>query len=74
MNESGNHQTEPTNMMEHLGFASGQGLQFGMYSLGDHLPNPADGSRVGAGERIREFIGYAQAAEDAGFDFVSVGE
>ncbi|WP_226839029.1 LLM class flavin-dependent oxidoreductase [Brevibacterium aurantiacum] len=67
-------QTKPTNMMDHLGFASGQGLQFGMYSLGDHLPDPADGSRVGAGERIREFIGYAQAAEDAGFDFFSVGE
>lgn len=74
------HQTEPTNQsmptnsMEHFGFTPGQGLQFGMYSLGDHLPDPADGSRVGAGERIREFIGYAQAAEDAGFDFFSVGE
>ncbi len=45
-----------------------------MYSLGDHLPNPADGSRVSAGERIREFVGYAQAAEEAGFDFFSVGE
>ncbi|MDN5656492.1 LLM class flavin-dependent oxidoreductase [Brevibacterium sandarakinum] len=67
-------QATPTPTMDRLGFNSGQGLQFGMYSLGDHLPNPADGSRVGAGERIREFIGYAQAAEDAGFDFVSVGE
>ncbi|SDS74295.1 Flavin-dependent oxidoreductase, luciferase family (includes alkanesulfonate monooxygenase SsuD and methylene tetrahydromethanopterin reductase) [Brevibacterium sandarakinum] len=67
-------QATSTTMMDRLGFTSGQGLQFGMYSLGDHLPNPADGSRVGAGERIREFIGYAQAAEDAGFDFVSVGE
>ncbi|AOP54832.1 MAG: LLM class flavin-dependent oxidoreductase [Brevibacterium aurantiacum] len=67
-------QAQATNMMDHLGFTSGQGLQFGMYSLGDHLPNPADGSRVDAGERIREFIGYAQAAEDAGFDFFSVGE
>ncbi|MGO2644269.1 LLM class flavin-dependent oxidoreductase [Brevibacterium aurantiacum] len=67
-------QAQSTNMMDHLGFASGQGLQFGMYSLGDHLPNPADGSRVSAGERIREFIGYAEAAEDAGFDFFSVGE
>ncbi|MCF2587118.1 LLM class flavin-dependent oxidoreductase [Brevibacterium sp. UCMA 11752] len=60
--------------MDHFGFTPDQGLQFGMYSLGDHLPNPADGSRISAGERIREFIGYAQAAEDAGFDFFSVGE
>ena len=67
-------QTQPRNMMEHLGFTPNRGLQFGMYSLGDHLPDPADGSRVSAGERIREFIGYAQAAEDAGFDFFSVGE
>lgn len=67
-------QADPMNLMEHYGFTPGQGLQFGMYSLGDHLPNPADGSRVGAGERIREFIGYAQAAEEAGFDFFSVGE
>lgn len=65
---------ESTKMMDRFGFTPGQGLQFGMYSLGDHLPNPADGTRIGAGERIREFVGYAQAAEDAGFDFFSLGE
>lgn len=73
MNEATSQPEAPT-LMNRLGFDPSQGLQFGMYSLGDHLPNPADGSRVGAGERIREFIGYAQAAEDAGFDFFSVGE
>ncbi|MFC0582711.1 LLM class flavin-dependent oxidoreductase [Micrococcoides hystricis] len=50
------------------------GLQFGMYTLGDHLPNPHTGERVSAGERIREFVDYAKAAEQAGFDVFSVGE
>ncbi|TLK56585.1 LLM class flavin-dependent oxidoreductase [Glutamicibacter sp. V16R2B1] len=50
------------------------GLEFGMYTLGDHLPNPLTGERVSAGERIREFVAYSQAAEQAGFDFFSVGE
>ncbi|KZE23476.1 LLM class flavin-dependent oxidoreductase [Brevibacterium casei] len=66
--------SENTTTLDPVGFDPTQGLQFGMYSLGDHLPNPADGSRVSAGERIREFVGYAQAAEEAGFDFFSVGE
>lgn len=50
------------------------GLQFGMYSLGDHLPNPLTGERVSTSERIKEFVRYAQAAEQAGFDSFSLGE
>ncbi|MGC3022535.1 MULTISPECIES: LLM class flavin-dependent oxidoreductase [unclassified Brevibacterium] len=71
---STNAPQQTTPVMDQVGIDPGQGLQFGMYSLGDHLPNPADGTRVSAGERIREFVGYAQAAEQAGFDFFSVGE
>ncbi|MCD1285505.1 LLM class flavin-dependent oxidoreductase [Brevibacterium sp. CCUG 69071] len=66
--------SENTTTLDPVGFDPTKGLQFGMYSLGDHLPNPADGTRVSAGERIREFVGYAKAAEEAGFDFFSVGE
>jgi alkanesulfonate monooxygenase SsuD/methylene tetrahydromethanopterin reductase-like flavin-dependent oxidoreductase (luciferase family) len=51
-----------------------KGLEFGMYTLGDHLPDPTTGERVSAGERVREFVAYAQAAEQAGFDMFSVGE
>jgi alkanesulfonate monooxygenase SsuD/methylene tetrahydromethanopterin reductase-like flavin-dependent oxidoreductase (luciferase family) len=61
-------------LMKSAGIDPGKGLQFGMYSLGDHLPDPSDGSRVGPGERIREFVGYAKAAEEAGFDFFGLGE
>ncbi|WP_207203779.1 LLM class flavin-dependent oxidoreductase [Actinomyces minihominis] len=52
----------------------GAGLEFGMYTLGDHLPNPSTGERVSARERIREFVEYSKLAEQAGFDFFSVGE
>ena len=63
--------TTTANLMHEYGFDQGQGLEFGIYSLGDHLPCPAAGTRVSAEERIHEFIGYAQAAEAAGIDVFS---
>ncbi|MBO0993740.1 LLM class flavin-dependent oxidoreductase [Bacillus sp. SD088] len=50
------------------------GLEFGIYTLGDHLPNPSTGERVSASERVHEIIEYAKLAEQAGIDFFSVGE
>lgn len=50
------------------------GLEFGIYTLGDHLPDPNTGRRISAQERIRQIIEYAQLAEQAGLDFFSVGE
>ncbi|MBW4080875.1 LLM class flavin-dependent oxidoreductase [Paenibacillus sp. S150] len=50
------------------------GLEFGLYTLGDHLPDPASGERISAGQRIREIIEMAQLAEQAGVEFFSVGE
>ena len=51
-----------------------KGLEFGIYTLGDHLPNPNKNERISAGERINEIIEYAKLAEQAGIDFFSVGE
>jgi len=51
-----------------------KGMEFGIYTLGDHLPNPLTGERVSAQERIHEIIDYAKLAEQAGLDFFSVGE
>lgn len=62
------------NPMHDFGFDKGQGLEFGIYTLGDHLPNPNDGSRVSTKERVHEFIRYAQAAEQAGLDYFGLGE
>ncbi len=60
--------------MEKYRIDPSKGLEFGIYTLGDHLPNPLTGERISAGERIQEIIRYAQLAEEVGVDFFSVGE
>ncbi|MGY3715926.1 LLM class flavin-dependent oxidoreductase [Sutcliffiella cohnii] len=60
--------------MEKYRINQNKGLEFGIYTLGDHLPNPITGERISAGERIQEIINYAKLAEEAGLDFFSVGE
>jgi alkanesulfonate monooxygenase SsuD/methylene tetrahydromethanopterin reductase-like flavin-dependent oxidoreductase (luciferase family) len=52
----------------------GKGLEFGLYTLGDHIPNPLTGERISAEQRIHEIIELAKLAEQAGIDFFSVGE
>ncbi|MEK3955244.1 LLM class flavin-dependent oxidoreductase [Psychrobacillus sp. FSL K6-1464] len=51
-----------------------KGLEFGLYTLGDHMPNPHTGERISAAQRIHEIIELAKLAEQAGIDFFSVGE
>jgi len=53
---------------------SSKGLEFGIYTLGDHIPDPHTGKRISAQERVNEIIEYAKLAEQAGVDFFSVGE
>lgn len=60
--------------MEKYRIDKSKGLEFGIYTLGDHLPNPATGNRISAKERIQEIIELAKLAEQAGLDFFSVGE
>lgn len=50
------------------------GMEFGLYSLGDHIANPLTGERLSAGERIHQIIELAQLAEDVGIDVFAVGE
>ena len=50
------------------------GLEFGLYSLGDHMPDALTGERVSAKERVNQIIQEAKLAEDAGLDFFSIGE
>ncbi|MDN7245145.1 LLM class flavin-dependent oxidoreductase [Planococcus shenhongbingii] len=50
------------------------GMEFGLYTLGDHIPDPQTGERISAGERITQIIELAKLAEQAGIDFFSVGE
>lgn len=45
--------------MEKYRIDESKGLEFGVFSLGDHLPNPITGQRVSAEQRMHEFIEYA---------------
>lgn len=49
-------------------------LEFGLYSLGDHLINPLKGKKVSPKQRIQEIIEAAQLAEQAGINVFAVGE
>lgn len=60
--------------MERYRIDQSKGLEFGIYTLGDHLPDPLRGARISAEERIHEIIEYAKLADEAGLDFFSVGE
>ncbi|MDA1808752.1 LLM class flavin-dependent oxidoreductase [Bacillus sp. HSTU-bmb18] len=51
-----------------------KGLEFGLYSIGDHIPNPLTGSRISAEQRIHELIEAGKLADEAGLDVFAVGE
>ncbi|AOZ93072.1 LLM class flavin-dependent oxidoreductase [Paenibacillus crassostreae] len=60
--------------MEQYRIKKEDGIEFGLYTLGDHLPNPHTGERISAQQRIQEIIELAKLAEQAGIHFFSVGE
>ncbi|WP_067838221.1 LLM class flavin-dependent oxidoreductase [Amphibacillus sediminis] len=60
--------------MEKYRIDKSKGLEFGIYTLGDHIQNPATGKRISAQQRVQEIIEFAKLAEQAGIDFFSVGE
>ncbi|WP_156291349.1 LLM class flavin-dependent oxidoreductase [Oceanobacillus salinisoli] len=60
--------------MENYRIDPSKGLEFGIYTLGDHIPDPHTGKRISAQQRIHEIIELAKLAEQAGIDFFSVGE
>ncbi|MEI4770621.1 LLM class flavin-dependent oxidoreductase [Psychrobacillus sp. FJAT-51614] len=60
--------------MEKYRIDQSKGLEFGLYTLGDHIPDPHTGERISAEQRIHEIIDLAKLAEQAGLDFFSVGE
>lgn len=60
--------------MEKYRIDKSAGMEFGLYSLGDHMMNPLDGKRLSAQDRIKQLIEMAQLAEEAGIDVFSVGE
>lgn len=55
-------------------FDASKGLEVGIYSLGEWLPNPHTGKRIPASQRIQEIIEMARYAEEAGLDIFQLGE
>ena len=60
--------------MEKYRIDQSKGIEFGLYSLGDHIPNPLTGDRISAQQRLQELIEASQLAEQAGIDVFGVGE
>lgn len=50
------------------------GMEFGVYTLADLVPNPHNGLTISAGQRIEEIIKAAKLADDLGLDVFGVGE
>lgn len=55
-------------------FSSANGLEFGLYTLGEHVPNPHTGKKISAQNRIKQIIEMAELAEQAGMDIFQLGE
>lgn len=60
--------------MEQYRIDSNKGIEFGLYSIGDHLPNPHTGAMISAEQRIKELIEASKLADEAGLDVFAVGE
>ncbi|PFS16111.1 LLM class flavin-dependent oxidoreductase [Bacillus cereus] len=60
--------------MEKYRIDTSKGIEFGLYSIGDHILNPYNGSKVSAEKRIHELIETAKLADEAGLDVFAVGE
>lgn len=51
-----------------------KGMQFGLYSLGDHMVHSMLGAPISAEQRIGQLIEASKLAEDAGLDVFAIGE
>lgn len=60
--------------MEKYRIDTTKGLEFGLYSLGDHMRNPHTGEMISAEQRIQELIEASKLADEAGLDVFGVGE
>ncbi len=51
-----------------------KGMEIGLYTLGEHMPDPHTGKLIPASQRLKEIVEAAKMAEDAGLDLFQVGE
>lgn len=50
--------------MEKYRIDTSKGIEFGLYSIGDHILNPHNGSKISAEKRIHELIETAKLADE----------
>lgn len=55
-------------------FDSSKGIEFGLYTLGDHIANPHTGAQISAGQRLKDIREMAILSEQADLDIFVVGE
>ncbi|MFC7686719.1 LLM class flavin-dependent oxidoreductase [Ureibacillus sp. GCM10028918] len=60
--------------MEKYRIDTSKGLEFGLFTLGDHIPDPHTSERISAQQRVNEIVELAKLADQAGLDFFGVGE
>ncbi|MCR2805706.1 LLM class flavin-dependent oxidoreductase [Paenibacillus soyae] len=51
-----------------------KGIEIGLYTLADIVPDPHTGKIIGAQQRTKEIIAAAKLADEAGLDIFGVGE
>ena len=61
-------------MMDQYRIKPENGIEIGLYSIGDHLHDPMTGQQISEQQRIKELIEAAKLADDAGLDVFAVGE
>lgn len=66
-----NYKTNPNTLPQ---FDPNKGLEFGVYSLGEHMLNPHTKEKQTAQERINQIKEMALLAEQAGIDIFMLGE
>jgi alkanesulfonate monooxygenase SsuD/methylene tetrahydromethanopterin reductase-like flavin-dependent oxidoreductase (luciferase family) len=49
-------------------------MEIGLYTFGELTPNWADGTRIGAAQRLQDILAAASLADQAGLDVFAVGE
>lgn len=56
--------------MEKYRMDTSKGIEFGLYSIGDHVLNPHNGEKISAEQRIHELIETAKLADESGLDVI----
>ncbi|RDW19436.1 LLM class flavin-dependent oxidoreductase [Oceanobacillus arenosus] len=60
--------------MEEFRINKNNGMEIGLYTLGDHVSDPRTGEIMSEHRRMKEMVAMAKLAEDAGLDVYGVGE